>query len=143
LPLGLRLETALSGISQLRNKIIGRIFKELNIIEQWGSGFERMIDTCLSQNIPIPLIEEFDRYFRVTIFPRLTKAKILKKWQNPIIEYLQKYEKITAKKAQQLWKVTSRTTSTRLKKMCDLGLIVQIATSPFDPQKIFTLSIHK
>jgi len=139
LPLGLRLETALLGISQLRNKIIGRIFKEFKIIEQWGSGFGRMIDTCLSQNIKPPKIEEIDKFFRVTLYPRHLSTKPAFPWQEKMINYLRKNRKISAKKAQQVWHVTARTTSTRLKKMCELGLLKQIATNPYDPQKYFTL----
>ncbi len=35
---GLTLEAALSGVSRLRNRVIGRVFRELKLIEQWGSG---------------------------------------------------------------------------------------------------------
>ena len=142
LPLGLRLEVALSGVSQLRNKIIGRIFKELKIIEQWGSGFGRMIDTCISQGINPPKIEELDRHFRITLLPRKAKTKVFLEYQKDIINYLKKHEKLSAKQAQKIWEVTSRTTSSRLKKMCDLGIIISLGTSPFDPQKTFILSKH-
>ncbi len=43
LPFGLTLEAALSGVSKLRNRVIGRVFRELKLIEQWGTGLNRMI----------------------------------------------------------------------------------------------------
>lgn len=30
------------GVSKLRNRVIARIFRELNLIEQWGSGVNRI-----------------------------------------------------------------------------------------------------
>ncbi len=48
---GLTVEDVRSGVSKLRNRVIGRVFKELNLIEQWGSGFQRMADSCLEAAI--------------------------------------------------------------------------------------------
>src|SRR3990167_5376194 len=74
---GLSMETALSGISQLRNRVIGHVFRELNLIERWGSGLGRMIEVCREKGIKEPKFEELDRYFRVTLFheaqPQLMK----------------------------------------------------------------------
>ncbi len=68
--------------------------------------------------------EEIDHYFEVTLFHGAKPAKISEEWEKTALEYLNKHKKITAKQAQQVWSVTSRTTSTRLKKMCEKGLIV-------------------
>ena len=38
LPFGLTIEDIQKGISKLRNRVIGRVFQELKLIEQWGSG---------------------------------------------------------------------------------------------------------
>ena len=46
------------GVSKLRNRVIGRVFKELNLIEQWGSGFQRMAENCREMNLPEPILEE-------------------------------------------------------------------------------------
>lgn len=70
LPLGLSLETAMSGVSQLRNRVLGRVFRELRLIEQWGSGLSRMHKICLEQGHPPPKFEELDLFFRVTLYPK-------------------------------------------------------------------------
>lgn len=62
LPLGLSLEIALSGVSQLRNRVLGRVFRELRLIEQWGSGLARIRDVCLQYGGSSPKFEELD-YF--------------------------------------------------------------------------------
>lgn len=139
LPFGLSLEAALSGVSQLRNRVIGRVFRELRLIEQWGSGLSRMINICQQQGIHPPKFEEWGNFFRTTLYPSMNPSIGIEEWQKPIVAYLKKHQAILPKQAQQLWKVTSRTTSTRLKKMCMQGVLVEISTSSFDPQKKFCL----
>lgn len=140
LPFGLSLDTAISGVSQLRNKVLGRTFRELKLTEHWGSGLKKMLEACEQQNIPLPKFEELDNFFRVTLYPKSTKSIPTVSWQKPIFDYLKKHDKINAKIAQEIWQVTRRTTTTRLKEMCNQGLIVDISTSPKDPQKIFVLA---
>jgi predicted HTH transcriptional regulator len=142
LPYGLSLDTALSGISQLRNKILGRTFRELKLTEHWGSGLKKMIDSCREQNIPLPKFEELDHFFRVTLYPKSTKS-IPSSREEPIFQYLKKHNTINAKAAQEIWNVTRRTTTTRLKEMCQMGMLVEISTSPKDPQKVFILPEHR
>lgn len=139
LPFGLSMEAALSGISQLRNRVIGRVFRELDLIEQWGSGLGRMKSICLDNGINTPLFEEIGTFFRVTLYHQTSKKNNYKDWHKPIIEHLKTHKKISPKKAQVLWKVSSRTTSSRLKKMCYEGCLVEISTGVFDPQKTFAL----
>ncbi|HEV3270281.1 MAG TPA: ATP-binding protein [Candidatus Rhabdochlamydia sp.] len=140
LPFGLSFEAALSGISQLRNRVIGRVFRELNLIEQWGSGLGRMLNICKQQGIPLPKFEELGNFFRTTLYYHSVNAFIgVEEWQKQIIEYLKEHKEILPKKAQGLWKVTARTTSSRLKKMCSQGVLVEISTGPYDPQKKFSL----
>ncbi len=139
LPFGLSLETALSGVSQLRNRVIGRVFRELHLIEQWGSGLGRMINICQQQGISPPKFEELGNFFRITLYPSINQFVSIEQWQKPIVAYLKKHKKILPKQAQQLWNVTSRTTSSRLKKMCMQGVLIEISTGPFDPQKKFSL----
>lgn len=140
LPLGHSLESALAGISQLRNWVIGRTFRELNLIEQWGSGLRKMITVCRNKGIQPPKFEEIGSFFRVTLYHAKQKIVTTKIWQKTIIAYLHKHNEISAKQAQKLWKVTTRTTSSRLKEMCEYGLLVEIATSPYDPYKTFSLA---
>jgi predicted HTH transcriptional regulator len=40
---GLTIEKLEYGVSKLRNCVIGRVFHALGLIEQWGSGIQRMI----------------------------------------------------------------------------------------------------
>ncbi len=137
LPFGLSLEIAISGFSQLRNKVIGRVFRELDLIEHWGTGLGRMIEVCESQGIVKPHFEEMDHYFKVTLYHGATAAQISEKWEEELLKNLKKNKEVTAKQAQKIWSVTSRTTTTRLKKMTEKGLITEVSTGPYDPHKTF------
>jgi hypothetical protein len=67
LPFGLTLEDLPRGVSKLRNRVIGRIFHALGLIEQWGSGIQRMTAACREAGLAAPVFEELATRFRVTI----------------------------------------------------------------------------
>lgn len=46
------------GRSEIRNRVIARVFKELGYIEQWGSGLQRIKKACLDQGLQEPRIRE-------------------------------------------------------------------------------------
>jgi ATP-dependent DNA helicase RecG len=64
---GLSLDDLPRGISRLRNRVISRVFRELGLIEQWGSGIPVILDEAASQQLPPPLFEEVGLRFRVTL----------------------------------------------------------------------------
>jgi predicted HTH transcriptional regulator len=67
LPLGLTVEDLPRGVSKLRNRVIGRVFHALGLIEQWGSGIQRMSAACRDAGLAAPVFEELATRFRVTI----------------------------------------------------------------------------
>jgi ATP-dependent DNA helicase RecG len=44
--------------SVLRNPLIGNCFFLIKFIEQWGTGTNRIINSCLSHGLPEPLFRE-------------------------------------------------------------------------------------
>ncbi len=58
LPFGLTVDDLLQGVSKLRNRVIGRVFHELGLIEQWGSGIQRMVAVCRDTGLASPVLEE-------------------------------------------------------------------------------------
>lgn len=143
LPFGLSLEKALSGISQLRNRVIGHVFRELGLIERWGSGLGRMIQVSKEQGIQAPTFEECDNYFRVTLYHEAATSAFRTPWQQQLVDYLIQHNKVTPKEASKLWQVTDRTASSRLAQMREQGIITEISMNPYDPKKHFVLSKTK
>ena len=139
LPFGLNMEDALQGVSQLRNRVIGRCFRELDLIELWGSGLKRMIFHCQKSGIAAPKFEELGHFFRVTLFNRRETKPIISGWKKDLLDLMAKQKEITTKDAAIFWKISDRAARVRLKKMIEEGLISGISSHAFDPQKKFVL----
>jgi ATP-dependent DNA helicase RecG len=58
LPNTLTTESLMDGRSEIRNRVIARVFKELGYIEQWGSGSARIKSACSAQGLSEPRIRE-------------------------------------------------------------------------------------
>ena len=68
LPSTLTAETLLDGRSEIRNRVVAKVFKELGYIEQWGSGIQRIRAACLSQGLAEPLIREKGDFVDVVFY---------------------------------------------------------------------------
>lgn len=64
---GLTVET-MRGVSRLRNPSLARIFRDAGLIEQWGSGLNRVYSEVAKTGLPAPDIEEIVDRVRVTIY---------------------------------------------------------------------------
>ena len=52
LPFGMTIEDLKAGVSKIRNRVIARVCREMGLMEEWGSGYERVIDACRSGGYP-------------------------------------------------------------------------------------------
>ncbi len=59
--------------SQTRNKLIAKAFKEVGLIERYGSGIRRIINICKNHGIIEPVFEEKPNGFMVTVFKKNLK----------------------------------------------------------------------
>jgi ATP-dependent DNA helicase RecG len=57
-PNTLTAEALQEGRSEIRNRVVARIFKELGYIEQWGSGIQRIKNACTAVGLTEPRIRE-------------------------------------------------------------------------------------
>lgn len=65
LPNGSTLEEVLQGRSEIRNKVIARVFRRLGYIEQWGSGIARIKQLCKEAGNPEPIFKETGDFFDI------------------------------------------------------------------------------
>ncbi|PZX10372.1 ATP-dependent DNA helicase RecG [Breznakibacter xylanolyticus] len=65
LPHSITMEDVFNGRSEARNRVVAHIFKELGLIEQWGSGINRIIRVCEESGLESPKIEEKNDFFDV------------------------------------------------------------------------------
>ena len=64
---GMTVET-MRRVSRLRNPALARIFREAGIMEQWGTGIQRVFEQVAKAGLPEPVIEEIQDRVRVTIY---------------------------------------------------------------------------
>ncbi len=67
-PFGFTIEDLKTGVSRIRNRVIARVFRELQWMEEWGSGYKRIIEACQKGGYPEPVWEEFGTTIRVTFY---------------------------------------------------------------------------
>ena len=65
---GMRIEDMKQGISKIRNPTIARVFRELGLIEQWGSGVRRIFSEAADLGLPAPEIVELGLRLRFIVY---------------------------------------------------------------------------
>jgi len=135
LPFGLTVEDIKQGVSRLRNRVIGRVLKELGFIEQWGSGIRRMIDACRSHGLPTPEFEEIGSRFRVTIRLTSNGPVELDEVDGRILNALRESDGLSTKQVAELIELSTRSIRTRLKELVAKRLVVEVGSGPNDPKR--------
>ena len=135
LPFGLTVEDLRHGISKLRNRVIGRVFHELGLIEQWGSGIQRMTAACREAGLAAPSLEEIGTRFRVTIHTARTGAPSVDKKDQAILDALAGDIGLSTQEIAAIIELSARATRTRLSKLVERGLVSEVGTSPQDPKR--------
>lgn len=135
LPFGLVIEDVLRGISKLRNRVIGRVFHELGLIEQWGSGVQRMTAACIEAGLPPPALEEIGTRFRVTIHTHAKRKPVLDATDQSILDSFTGTQGLATQEIAKRIGRSPRATRTRLLGLVGRGLVREIGSSPQDPRR--------
>jgi ATP-dependent DNA helicase RecG len=115
------------------------VFKELKLIEQWGSGFQRMSASCKAIDLPEPRMEEVAFRFRVTFsLHKVSSRRQVDDIEQKIMELISAGEDNGGASTQYLSQsvgISTRAMRERLARMVEAGRIVAIGKSAYDPQK--------
>jgi predicted HTH transcriptional regulator len=57
-PFGMTLENFKAGVSRIRNRVICRVLHEMGLMEEWGSGYQRIVSACKKGGYPEPEWQE-------------------------------------------------------------------------------------
>lgn len=145
LPFGLTIEDIQKGISKLRNRVLGRVFQELGLIEHWGSGIQRMTAACRDRGLDAPKFEEIGTHFRVTLSAIPSSAPATDARNEAILAALGESPEVglsTSQIAKQI-KLSPRAARTRLASLVERGLIIEIGSGPQDPHRRYHLASEK
>ena len=69
LPFGMTLDDLKAGVSRIRNRVIVRVLRELGLVEEWGTGYRRVMQTCDEGGYPPPTWQELSSALRVIFQP--------------------------------------------------------------------------
>jgi len=139
LPFGLTVEDIQQGVSKLRNRVIGRVFHELRLIEQWGSGIQRMTGACQDAGLGPPALQELGSHFRVIISAVQVGPPTLDGTDRKIIALLNDKGPLSTAAIARHARLSERATLTRLKTLVSRGVLVEIGTGPHDPKRQYAI----
>lgn len=110
-----------------RNPLIADCFFKIGFIEQWGTGTERIISSCLENDLPEPVFEIKSGNLVVTInkFKYSQFEGELNFRQNWALDYLKREGKLTNKRYRLLRGVERQTALNDLNDMIEKGLIMR------------------
>lgn len=136
LPFGMTIEDVTRGVSRLRNRVIGRVFSELGYVEQWGSGIQRMTAACGAAGLPGPHLEEIGTRFRVTLATTPVATPVADDdTDRSILALLSTAEGRSTSEIAKAIGRSPRSTRTRLARLVDRGLAVEIGSAANDPRR--------
>ena len=115
--------------SHLRNKQIASIFKELELIEKYGSGVQRVIETFIAYGLPEPVYEAIQGGMAVTVFNDIVKSECkgvnggVNGGVNDLLSYVQSHPGQRASEIAAALNLSLRTIERQLKQLKDSNKI--------------------
>ncbi len=143
LPFGLTIEDLRHGISKLRNRVLGRVFYLLGLIEQWGSGVERMTVACHNAGLAAPHLEEIGTHFRVSLYTARDYSLRVDEIEKAILHAMAGGNGLSTQEIAAKIERSARATRTRLLALVARGLVAEVGTSPQDPRRKYFLLDRK
>ena len=137
LPFGLTIDDLPRGVSKLRNRVVGRVFHELGLVEQWGSGAQRMIPACREAGTPPPMWEEVGARLRVTLQIGVAKRVEVDDMEQAILRVIDDGSGLGTSEIARAIGLSPRATRTRLAKLVERGVVVEIGRGPQDPKRSY------
>ena len=74
-PKGITVDEIIGGRSEIRNRIVARIFHETGAIEQWGRGVQLIFGLCREAGLAVPKLAEAGMFVKLTMY-RSVVAKV-------------------------------------------------------------------
>jgi len=128
-----------NGRSDARNRVIANVFKELGLIEQWGSGIARIKSSCFEVGLKEPKICEVNDFVDVEFYRPNKEETVVKssdtvgkvsdnltRQEEKIIQYIDKHQRVVSKEVEKLLSIKESRTRELLKNMMDRGLIERL-----------------
>lgn len=135
LPVGLTVDDLRNGTSKVRNRVVARVFQELGLVEQWGSGVPRMLTACRAAGLAEPELDEIATQFRVTLRVAEGDARPEDDTERRIMAMLMGSDGLTTAVIAKAVALSTRAVRTRLSRLVERGLVAEIGSGPRDPRR--------
>jgi predicted HTH transcriptional regulator len=132
---GLTMDDLHDGVSRVRNRVIARTFKELGLVEQWGTGVQRMVAACAAAGLPAPEFAELGFRFRVTLRTERVAEPALDRVEDRILAFVRSGAGRSTAEIAKHAGISTRATQHRLAALAERGLIVVVGSGPRDPRR--------
>ncbi len=114
-------------VSKVRNRAIVRVFRELGLMEEWGSGYRRVLAACQDIGYPHPDWQELGSAFRVTFYP-LSESNVpinvpVNKRQQWFLNQIGEGKRVKSADLAHHWNVTEKTAKRDLANLKNQGMI--------------------
>lgn len=130
-----------TGVSELRNKIIGRIFNEMGLIEGWGTGIRRIRKQIEEKGLVPPEFRESNGFFKAIIYNEpLQEPFELDKDEKEIIAYIQKHGKAGTKDLEKVLGKSKATIKRKIRTLTENGYLIWKGKSKKDPSGYYELT---
>ena len=127
LPSGITLQDLGDGISEVRNRLIVKIFREAGYVEQLGTGIMRIKEGCRTNALPEPKFEEIGNFFKTIIFrARLAISPELE----DVFELIKQGISLGSKEIAANLNIHQNTALKRLRQLEEKGLIHKQGSGP-------------
>lgn len=135
LPFGLSVDDLPRGVSKLRNRVIGRVFREVGLVEHWGSGVPRVLAACRDGGLPAPVWEEVGLRLRATMWLAADGPPRLDGVDRQLLRALESGEADRTHDLARAVGLTTRATRSRLARLVERGLVRDVGLGPNDPKR--------
>lgn len=137
---GITLDDIYDGVSKIRNRVLARVFKELGLIEQWGTGFTKIRHACKTYRLPNPIIEEIGGpSVRLTLFTNSNQSPEITPADNELLNLFKGTDGLSTSDLAAKLQLTPRAVRTRINRLVKMGFLVPISRNTHDPIKIYVL----
>ena len=139
-PQGITVDAIIRGRSEIRYRIVARIFHETGAIEQWGRGVQLIFGLCREAGLAVPKLAEAGMFVKLTLY-RSVDAKVdetqkvdakvdgreqIQAYPYGLTTWFEGHKSITTREAMDLFGISKSGTNKRLKELVNNKLLVLV-----------------
>jgi len=147
LPSSITLDDLGKGVSEHRNRVIGRTFNELGLIEGFGTGVFRMRKYCREWGIADPEFREDSGFFKTIFYKKLLEETKLTSHslieldedEQKVLAYIAEKGKASTKELESITNKSKSTVKRKIKRLVENKYLIWQGKSPQDPLGYYEL----